>query len=215
MSQGRFITLEGSEGSGKSTNLAYIHDYLKQAGLTVIQTREPGGTPLGEKIRALLLDKAQTDMVSDTELLLMFAARSQHLQELIHPALRRGQWVLSDRFTDATYAYQGYGRGIDPRRIAQLETWVQGETRPDLTIYLDLPVEIGLQRAGERGELDRFEQEAIEFFHRVRDGYLAQAKAAPARYRVIDASQPLEAVQSQIAAVLAQYLSEQGEASAC
>ena len=162
--RGRFITLEGSEGSGKSTNLNYIHQRLQQAGLEVILTREPGGTPLAEKIRELLLDKQNTAMVSDTELLLMFAARAQHLNELIIPALEQGKWVLCDRFTDATYAYQGAGRGIAHDRIAQLETWVQGELRPDLTFFLDLPVAQGLARAGERAELDRFEREEIDFF---------------------------------------------------
>ena len=203
--RGRFITLEGSEGCGKSTNLAYIHQYLVDAGIPVCMTREPGGTPLGEQIRALLLDAKQTAMHSDTELLLMFAARAQHLQQTILPALERGEWVLCDRFTDASYAYQGYGRGIALERIAQLETWVQGQLRPDLTLFLDLPVAIGLKRAGERGEPDRFEREQMDFFERVRQGYLAQAARDPARYRVIDASVSLEAVQQEIAAVLNSY----------
>lgn len=203
--RGRFITLEGSEGCGKSTNLAYIHQYLVDAGIPVCMTREPGGTPLGEQIRALLLDAKQTAMHSDTELLLMFAARAQHLQQTILPALERGEWVLCDRFTDASYAYQGYGRGIALERIAQLETWVQGQLRPDLTLFLDLPVAIGLKRAGERGEPDRFEREQMDFFERVRQGYLAQAGKDPARYRVIDASVSLEAVQQEIAAVLNSY----------
>ena len=204
--RGRFITLEGSEGSGKTTNLAWIHRYLCDAGLSVCLTREPGGTPLSEQIRALLLDARQTSMHSDTELLLMFAARAQHLHERILPALERGEWVLCDRFTDASYAYQGYGRGIALERIAALENWVQGALQPDLTLFLDLPVEIGLKRAGERGEPDRFEREQMDFFERVRRGYLAQAARAPERYRVIDASQPLMVVQQQLAKVVDEWM---------
>ena len=204
--RGHFITLEGSEGCGKSTNLAYIHQTLLDAGIPVCMTREPGGTPLGEQLRTLLLDAHQTAMHSDTELLLMFAARAQHLHQTILPALEQGTWVLCDRFTDATYAYQGYGRGVDQERIALLEQWVQNELRPDLTLFLDLPVAQGLQRAGERGEPDRFEREQLDFFERVRQGYLAQAAKAPARYRVVDASLPLANVQQQIAAVIHDYL---------
>ncbi len=207
--RGRFITLEGSEGSGKSTNLAFIHQQLQAAGLDVILTREPGGTPLSEQIRELLLDHRNSTMHSDTELLLMFAARAQHINEVILPALERGQWVLCDRFTDATYAYQGAGRGIEMARIAQLEQWVQGDLRPDLTFFLDLPVSVGLARASERAELDRFEREQIDFFERVRQGYLAQAARHPRRYRLVDASQPLEQVQAQLAAQLTTYLNEQ------
>ena len=207
--RGRFITLEGSEGSGKSTNLAFIHQQLQAAGLDVVLTREPGGTPLSEQIRDLLLDHRNGAMHSDTELLLMFAARAQHINEVILPALGRGQWVLCDRFTDATYAYQGSGRGIDEGRIAQLEQWVQGDLRPDLTFFLDLPVEIGLARAGERGEPDRFEREQIDFFERVRRGYLAQAERHPERYRLVDASQPLEQVQVQLAQQITDYLQAQ------
>jgi dTMP kinase len=202
MSQGRFITLEGSEGVGKSSNLDFMERYLRAAGRAVVATREPGGTAVGEQIRALLLDPANKAMVSDCELLLMFAARAQHIQEVIRPAVAQGAWVLCDRFTDATYAYQGGGRGIDPARIAALETWVQGALRPDLTLLLDLPVDIGLARAGERGAPDRFEQEQLAFFERVRQAYLDLATAEPRRYRVIDAGQPLEAVQAQLAAVL-------------
>jgi dTMP kinase len=204
--RGRFITLEGSEGSGKSTNLAYIHEKLQQSGIDVVLTREPGGTPLGEQIRDLLLDHRQQAMASDTELLLMFAARAQHLNELILPALEQGKWVLCDRFTDATYAYQGAGRGISEERIATLEQWVQGELRPDLTFFLDLPVEQGLARAGERSTPDRFEREQLDFFERVRQGYLQQAERDPQRYRVVDASVALEQVQSQLDTILAAYL---------
>lgn len=206
--RGRFITLEGSEGSGKSTNLNHIHQRLQQAGVDVVLTREPGGTPLGESIRELLLDHRQQAMASDTELLLMFAARAQHLNELILPALETGKWVLCDRFTDATYAYQGAGRGIAHERIALLEQWVQGELRPDLTLFLDLPVAQGLARAGERAELDRFEREEVAFFERVRQGYLSQAAAHPQRYRVVDASPELPEVQAQLNRLIDDYLAQ-------
>ncbi len=201
-----FITLEGGEGAGKSTQMAYVEACLKKAGKSVCVTREPGGTALSESIRELLLDHRQSAMDADTELLLMFAARAQHLAELIRPALDAGQWVLCDRFTDATYAYQGGGRGIDTRRIAALEDWVQGELRPDLTLLLDLPIDVGMSRAGERGELDRFEREQQDFFERVRKTYLEMAEQFPKRYRVIDASQNIEQVQAQIDAVLAPVL---------
>lgn len=207
--RGRFITLEGSEGSGKSTNLTHVHQRLQQAGVDVVLTREPGGTELGEVIRKLLLDAGQSRICSDTELLLMFAARAQHLDELIIPTLDSGKWILCDRFTDATYAYQGAGRGIPHNRIALLEEWVQGTLRPDLTLFLDLPVSQGLARAGERGALDRFEQEQKEFFERVREGYHVQAASDPQRYRVIDASLPLTEVQQQLDSVLESYLQEQ------
>lgn len=206
MGRGRFITLEGSEGAGKSSNLAFMERHLRDAGREVVVTREPGGTALGEQIRGLLLDPANRAMVPDCELLLMFAARAQHLQEVILPAMTRGAWVLCDRFTDATYAYQGGGRGMDTARIADLETWVQDGLRPDLTLLLDLPVDIGLARAGERGAPDRFEQEQRAFFERVRQAYLEQAAAQPQRYRVVDAGQPLEAVQAAIAAALDEAL---------
>jgi dTMP kinase len=211
--RGRFITLEGSEGSGKSTNLNYIHQRLQQAGIDLVLTREPGGTPLGENIRELLLDHRQQAMASDTELLLMFAARAQHLNELIIPSLEAGKWVLCDRFTDATYAYQGAGRGIDNSRIAQLEQWVQGELRPDLTLFLDLPVAQGLARAGARAELDRFEREEIAFFERVRQGYLSQAAAEPQRYRVVDAAPPLPEVQLQLNHIIDDYLARSASAA--
>ncbi|GAB4302411.1 MAG: dTMP kinase [Thiohalomonadaceae bacterium] len=208
--RGRFITLEGGEGAGKSSNLEHIHRRLSAAGKLVIRTREPGGTPLGEQLRALLLDRSQSAMVADTELLLMFAARAQHLGELIVPALERGDWVLCDRFTDATYAYQGGGRGIDPERIRVLEQWVQRGLRPDLTLLLDLPVEQGLQRAGTRSDPDRFEQEQGDFFRRVRDAYRARAAQEPERFRLIDASRSLPEVQAQIDQVLDAYLAETG-----
>lgn len=208
MIKGKFITLEGGEGAGKSTQMAYVEECLKNAGKTVRVTREPGGTDISEAIRELLLDHRQTDMADDTELLLMFAARAQHIAELIQPALEKGEWVLCDRFTDATYAYQGGGRGIDVDRIAVLENWVQGSLRPDLTILLDLPVAVGLSRAGERGELDRFEREQQEFFERVRQSYLDLAARNPGRYRIIDASQEIQLVRAQIDQVLQPYLGE-------
>lgn len=202
MTRGKFITIEGVEGVGKTTNIAFIEHYFTQAGQDIILTREPGGTPLSEKIRDLLLDARQTSMTDDTELLLMFAARAQHLNEKIIPALESGQWVICDRFTDATYAYQGGGRGIDKTRIASLEDWVQGDLRPDMTLLLDLPVAQGLQRAGQRSAPDRFEQEQQAFFERVRASYLEMAARAPARYRIIDASGSIDEVQSRIKAVL-------------
>ena len=203
--RGRFITLEGGEGAGKTSNLEHIRRRLQEAGKDVVLTREPGGTPLGEEIRTLLLDHRQTAMVDDTELLLMFASRAQHLAELIRPAMAQGKWVLCDRFTDATYAYQGGGRGIDNARIAMLEQWVQRGLAPDLTILLDLPVEQGLARAGQRSAPDRFEREQQEFFLRVRAAYLARAECDPARFRVVDASQPLAQVQTALDEVLADY----------
>lgn len=199
---GYFITVEGGEGVGKSSNLAFIEAWLREAGKQVVMTREPGGTELGEKIRQLLLDANQSGMAVDTELLLMFAARAQHLEELIKPALSEDKWVVCDRFTDATYAYQGGGRGVDFQRIAQLEQWVQGNLRPDLTLLLDMPVQQGLLRAGQRSVPDRFEREQQDFFERVRETYLIRARQEPNRFRVIDAAPKLEQVQQQIAAVL-------------
>ncbi len=209
MEKGLFITLEGGEGAGKSTQMAHIQQRIEAAGKTLRITREPGGTALGEQIRGLLLDHQNTVMDSDTELLLMFAARAQHLAECIQPALDVGEWVLCDRFTDATYAYQGGGRGIDTQRIAILEDWVQGALRPDLTLLLDLPVEVGMSRAGERGELDRFEREQQAFFERVRQTYWDRAAAEPGRYRILDASQNIAQVQTQIDTVLAPLLSKE------
>lgn len=199
---GKFITVEGTEGVGKSTNMAFIEAWLKKAGIDLVITREPGGTELGETLRNVLLDAKQQSMCDDTELLLMFAARAQHLEELIIPALAKGQWVLCDRFTDATYAYQGGGRGIDMSRIAQLEQWVQGDLRPDMTLILDLPVEVGLERAGKRSAPDRFELEKHAFFQKVRDTYLSRAAQQAGRYHVIDASPAIEVVQQSIQAIL-------------
>ena len=203
---GCFITVEGGEGAGKSSNLSYIHQLLEAAGKPVVFTREPGGTPLGEAIRELLLGHRHNGMADDTELLLMFAARAEHLQRIILPALEKGSWVVCDRFTDASYAYQGAGRGISKQRIAILEQFVQGGLRPDLTLLLDLPVEVGLARAGNRSTPDRFESETGAFFEKVRQGYLQIAAAEPARVKVIDASTALEQVQQQIEAVLTNFI---------
>lgn len=204
--KGLFVTLEGPEGAGKSTNREYLADRLRARGLDVVLTREPGGTPLAERIRDLLLTPADEPMAVDTELLLVFAARAQHLAQVIRPALARGAVVLCDRFTDATYAYQGGGRGLPLERIAQLETFVQGDLRPDLTLIFDLPVEVGLARAAARGRLDRFEQEGMCFFEAVRSAYLQRAEAAPSRYRVLDAGQPLSAVQRDVEALIPELL---------
>ncbi len=203
---GLFITLEGPEGAGKSTNREYLAERLREQGIEVLLTREPGGTPLAERIRELLLAPSDEQMAADTELLLVFAARAQHLAQVIVPALTRGTVVLCDRFTDATYAYQGGGRGLSTARIAQLESFVQGELRPDLTLVFDLPVEVGLSRAAARGRLDRFEQEGQNFFEAVRQTYLQRAAAAPARYRVLDAAQSLAGVQQSIDQLLPEIL---------
>ncbi|BBT18000.1 thymidylate kinase [Pseudomonas sp. SLBN-26] len=203
---GLFITLEGPEGAGKSTNRDFIASRLRERGVEVLLTREPGGTPLAERIRELLLAPSDESMAVDTELLLMFAARAQHLDRVIRPALEAGQVVLCDRFTDATYAYQGGGRGVSMARIAELERFVQGSLRPDLTLVFDLPVEVGLQRAAARGRLDRFEQENRSFFDAVRQTYLERAAQAPERYRVIDAAKPLADVQRYLDALLPELL---------
>ena len=203
MTRGHFITMEGIEGVGKSTNMAFVQQYLEAKNIPLVLSREPGGTALGEKIRELLLDHRNQSMADDTELLLMFAARAQHLNELILPALEQGKWVLCDRFTDATYAYQGGGRGISAARIAQLEEWVQGELRPDVTLLLDAPTDIGLARAAGREQAaDRFEREKQAFFEKVRNCYLEMARAQPQRYRIIDASQSLDQVTMQLRNVM-------------
>lgn len=200
--RGLFITIEGGEGVGKSTNIDFMAEQLRQRNIALLVTREPGGTVLAESIRDLLLKPAAEPWSENAELLLMFAARAQHIAWVIEPALACGQWVICDRFTDATYAYQGGGRGIDTDKIADLERWVQGDLRPDVTILLDAPVSVGLSRANKRGELDRFEQEQQAFFERVRAAYLALAAAHRQRYRVVDAAQPLEQVQQSLLEVL-------------
>jgi dTMP kinase len=204
--QGRFITLEGTEGAGKSTALALVREAVEGAGHGVTVTREPGGTPLGEELREVLLGHKHNGMSDDAELLLMFAARAEHLHQVIEPALAAGHWVICDRFTDATYAYQGGGRGLSRARIAQLEQWVQGDRRPDLTLLLDLPVQQGLERAGRRSAPDRFESEQTAFFERVRQAYLDIAARETDRVRVVDAGQELSQVSAAIRTVMEDFL---------
>lgn len=192
--KGRMISLEGGEGAGKSTLLAGLRGYFESSGMDVLYTREPGGTPVGEAVRALVLDRAHRDMAVETELLLMFAARAQLVREVLQPALAAGRWVLCDRFTDATYAYQGGGRGVDAARIAELERIATDGLKPDLTLLLDLPVAHGRARASQRGDADRIEAERDDFFERVRAAYHARARAEPRRFRIIDASQPADEV---------------------
>ena len=206
--RGFFLTLEGAEGVGKSTNIEFITQHLEQRGIEYVLTREPGGTPLAEKIRELLLVVHEEPMSELTELLLVFAARAQHLDKIIEPALAAGKWVVCDRFTDATFAYQGAGRGLSMETIGELESMVQGELRPDLTLILDLDPEIGMQRASNRGELDRFEREQMSFFRHVRQGYLDIAQAEPERCTVIDAAKSLEDVKLDLLAALEQGLSK-------
>ena len=202
---GRFITIEGGEGAGKSTAQTFLADKLTALGISVLQTREPGGTPLAEAIRRNLLSVDEEAPVEMAELLLVFAARAQHLAKVIEPALEQGKWVLCDRFTDATYAYQGTGRGLSAELIGKLEVLVQGDRRPDTVILLDMPPQIGLARARARGALDRFEQEEQAFFERVRQGYLKRAAAFPDRYVVVDATQELSEVQRSLEAVMAMW----------
>ncbi|RAH37052.1 MULTISPECIES: dTMP kinase [unclassified Halomonas] len=202
--RGRFITLEGGEGVGKSTNLAWVAAHLEDRGLEVVRTREPGGTPRAEAIRGLLLDPASDEPLdADAELLLVFAARAQHLARVVRPALERGAWVVCDRFTDATFAYQGGGRGIPAERIAELEAFVQQGLQPDLTLLLDMPMAAAQRRLEGRlehsgGQRDRFERERGEFFEAVRQAYLARAAAAPERIAVVDADRALADVQAEL-----------------
>lgn len=196
--RGLFITVEGGEGVGKSTNIAFLEKQLVGRGVDLVVTREPGGSSLGERVRQLLLAVDEEAIDAMAELLLVFAARAQHISTLIEPTLAAGKWVLCDRFTDATYAYQCGGRGIDRATVSALEQLVQGELRPDCTLLLDAPVSTGMARAQGRGELDRFEREELAFFERVRATYLELAQTSSGRYRIIDASQPLEAVQQQL-----------------
>jgi dTMP kinase len=202
---GRLITLEGGEGAGKSTVLAAVRERLVQHGLDVVVTREPGGTALGEAVRAIVLDPARPELCAESELLLMFAARAQLVREVILPALEAGRWVLSDRFTDASYAYQGGGRGQPQARIADLEAWAALRI-PDLTLLLDLPVAEGLARAGARSVADRIERENGDFFERVRAAYRSRAVAEPTRFRVIDSGQPVEVVRRAACAAIDAYI---------
>jgi dTMP kinase len=210
--KGKFITLEGGEGAGKSTVLQAVRDLLVQRALDVVVTREPGGTPAGEAIRNVLLDPALRGMSAETELLLMFASRAQLLRETILPALAAGRWVLADRFTDASFAYQGGGRGQPVARIAELENWAAAGLIPDLTLLLDVPVAEGLKRANGRGAADRIEMENADFFERVRAAYRERAAAQPERFRVIDASRPLADVLAQVQAAVASFLDQAGSA---
>ncbi len=203
---GMFITIEGIEGVGKSTNIEFIKQYLEGAGVEYVVTREPGGTLLAERIRELLLEINKEPLNELSELLLVFAARAQHIERLIKPALASGKWVVCDRFTDATFAYQGGGRGLDISVIEELQSMVQGSLRPDLTIILDLDPKTGMARVAKRGALDRFEQEELDFFDKVRQTYLDIAKAEPQRCAVIDATQDLEAVQSDLHSLLEERL---------
>ena len=202
---GKFITLEGIEGVGKTSNLRFIQELLESAGHNCVVTREPGGTNLGEALRNLLLSHSDENMSADAELLMMFAARAEHLSKVIRPALANGQTVLCDRFTEATYAYQGGGRQLDVDKISALEDWVQGDLRPDLTLILDAPVEVGRARAGSRSDPDRIEKEKDDFFQRVRSAYIEMAKHYPHRICLIDASLELKAVQHQIREMLIEY----------
>lgn len=204
--RGKFITVEGVEGGGKSSNIHFLSQYLGDKGIDVIVTREPGGTDVAEAIRHVLLDVNLPSMHENTELLLMFAARAEHLQTKILPALAAGKWVISDRFTDATYAYQGGGRGVSLSKISALENWVQGDLRPDYTLLFDLDVELGLQRTRQRGAADRFEQEQVEFFQRIRESYLQMAEKESKRFYQIDAAQSLDKVQQQLIYVIDQLL---------
>ncbi|MGZ0018728.1 dTMP kinase [Nitrosomonas sp. wSCUT-2] len=197
MKQGQFITLEGIDGAGKSTQLAWIVELLQNAGLQPVVTREPGGTPLGERLRELLLDKSMA-MHAETEALLMFAARREHLDKVILPALVQGQWVISDRFTDASFAYQGGGRGLDQAKLGILEQWVQDALQPDLTLYFDVSVEVGQQRVNRIKDADRFEQEQAGFFQRVRNAYLDRARQFPQRIQIIDSSRDLADVKAAV-----------------
>lgn len=208
-----FITLEGIEGVGKTTQIAVLCEYLESKGIQLATTREPGGSPMGEAVRELLLAPEYPAMHADTELLLMFAARAEHLRHHILPLLEKGTWVICDRFTDSTYAYQGGGRGIPFERIRQLAEWVQGNLNPDLTILLDADIETSLKRTQTRGRADRFEQEALIFFHRVRETYLQRALMQPKRCRIIDANQSFTQVAADIQRCLEDFITERTDSS--
>ena len=204
MKRGFFITLEGVEGAGKSTMVNFIEDFLIKAGHNVIKTREPGGTRIGEQIREILLKNENNNLIADTELLLMFAARAQHMNEIITPALSSGKTILCDRFIDASYAYQGGGRGIDASRINLLEKWIESDLSPDLTLLFDLDVSVGMARAKKRNSADRFEQEKNIFFEKVRSCYLKRAEDEPDRFRIINSELPLQKVKNQTETVLSE-----------
>lgn len=208
MVRGKFITVEGSEGVGKSTNVEFLAAAIREQGFAVICTREPGGTPIAERIRQILLEHGEEPLPDIAELLLFFASRSLHICNKIRPALEAGKWVICDRFTDASRAYQGSGRGLDMQRINLLADWVQDDLQPDLTLLLDAPAEVGMQRAVQRGATDRLESEQISFYERVRTGYLELADAHPERFVVVDAARALVQVQASIGAVLEQFFSD-------
>lgn len=210
MRPGRFISLEGGEGAGKSSALAVCREHLEAHGIEVVLTREPGGTPLAEQVRALMLDAAAPPIFAETELLLVFAGRAQHVREVIRPALARGAWVLSDRFTDSSYAYQGGGRGLSEATIRVLEDFAVGPTRPELTVLLDLPVSEGMERAGQRSASDRIEAEPKDFFEEVRTVFRERASADPQRFRVIDAGLPLADVAVALRHALDDFLRRAG-----
>ena len=209
MEAGKFITFEGIEGVGKSTNISHFVSMVEAAGHQVLTTREPGGTPMAERIRALVAEHGDEAMPDIAELLLVFAARSLHVNNVILPALASGSWVVCDRFTDSSRAYQGGGRGLPQGDIDLLADWVHGDLQPDLTILLDAPVETGMARAGRRGDPDRFESEQIDFFQRVRETYLQLAEAHPERFAVVDATQDLESVKSDVGRIAAALLEQQ------
>jgi dTMP kinase len=200
MSKAKFITFEGVDGAGKSTGLDWFADALRQRGIDLLVTREPGGTPLGEQLREILLNQP---MHIETEAMLMFAARREHVEKVIRPALQRGTWVISDRFSDASFAYQGGGRGVPLAKLEQLEQWVHGDLQPDLTLLFDIPIEVARQRLSNNVSLDRFEQEKGEFFERVRQAYLARAAKSPQRITVIHAEKSLQEVQQELAKIVA------------
>jgi len=200
MSKAKFITFEGVDGAGKSTGLDWFADALRQRGIDLLVTREPGGTPLGEQLREILLNQP---MHIETEAMLMFAARREHVEKVIRPALQRGTWVISDRFSDASFAYQGGGRGVPLAKLEQLEQWVHGDLQPDLTLLFDIPIEVARQRLSNNVSLDRFEQEKGEFFERVRQAYLARAAKSPQRISVIHAEKSLHEVQQELANIVA------------
>lgn len=208
MFQGKFITFEGTEGVGKSTQIQLLENFLKTKNISCIVTREPGGTKLGEHVREILLNNDGVEIDSMTELLLMFSARAQHLKEVIYPALKDNTWVLCDRFTDASYAYQGGGRGLSFPIIKRIETSVQNQFKPDLTILLSGDIQEGMRRVFKRGEKDRFEQEQLEFFERVRSSYLTLAKASPERFSVVDADQKIDKIALVIQAAVKQRFAE-------
>lgn len=200
MTKAKFITFEGVDGAGKSTGLDWFVDTLRQRGIDLLVTREPGGTPLGEQLREILLKQP---MHAETEAMLMFAARREHVEQVIRPALQRGTWVISDRFSDASFAYQGGGRGVPLAKLEQLEQWVHGDLQPDLTLLFDIPIEVARQRLANNVSLDRFEQERGEFFERVRQAYLARAAKTPQRFAVIRAEKTMAEVQQQLANIVA------------